>query len=73
MKKILKYYSILASILLFASCSKNDDYTILIPTDADFVALINPKSIAEKGNFQKLDQYKIYQLAENEIKNQMTL
>lgn len=70
MKKILKYYSILASILLFASCSKNDDYTILIPTDADFVALINPKSIAEKGNFQKLDQYKIYQLAENEIKNQ---
>lgn len=70
MKKLFKYYSILIIILLISSCNKNDDYTILIPTDADFVALINPKSIAEKGNFNKLEQYKIYQLAENEIKNQ---
>ena len=70
MKKDFKYYSILFIILLFASCSKKDDYTVLIPTDADFVALINPKSIAEKGNFQKLNQYKFYQLAEGEIKNQ---
>lgn len=70
MKKGFKYYSILFLILLFASCSKNEDYTVLIPTDADFVALINPKSIAEKGNFQKLEQYKIYQLAEGELKNQ---
>lgn len=70
MKKGFKYYSILFIILLFASCSKNEDYTVLIPTDADFVALINPKSIAEKGNFQKLEQYKIYQLAEGELKNQ---
>ncbi|WP_291078119.1 MULTISPECIES: DUF4836 family protein [unclassified Empedobacter] len=70
MKKGFKYYSILFIILLFAGCSKNEDYTVLIPTDADFVALINPKSIAEKGNFQKLEQYKIYQLAEGELKNQ---
>lgn len=70
MKKGFTYYSILFIILFFASCSKNEDYTILIPTDADFVALINPKSIAEKGNFQKLEQYKIYELAESEIKNQ---
>ncbi|WP_353165940.1 DUF4836 family protein [Empedobacter brevis] len=70
MKKSFTYYSILFIILFFASCSKNEDYTILIPTDADFVALINPKSIAEKGNFQKLEQYKIYELAESEIKNQ---
>ncbi len=70
MKKGFKYYSILFLILLLAGCSKNEDYTVLIPTDADFVALINPKSIAEKGNFQKLEQYKIYQLAEGELKNQ---
>ncbi|MGV0925225.1 DUF4836 family protein [Empedobacter tilapiae] len=70
MKKGFKYYSILFLILIFASCSKNEDYTVLIPTDADFVALINPKSIAEKGNFQKLEQYKIYQLAEGELRNQ---
>ncbi|HJD86801.1 MAG TPA: DUF4836 family protein, partial [Empedobacter falsenii] len=70
MKKRFNYYSILFLLLLFASCSKNEDYTVLIPTDADFVALINPKSIAEKGNFNEINQYKFYQLAENEIKNQ---
>ncbi len=70
MKKHFKYYSIFVLILLLASCSKKDDYTILIPTDADFVALINPKSIAEKGNLGQINQYKIYQLAEDEIKNQ---
>ena len=70
MKKHFKYYSIFVLILLLVSCSKKDDYTILIPTDADFVALINPKSIAEKGNLGQINQYKIYQLAEDEIKNQ---
>lgn len=70
MKKIFNYYSILILIFLFSSCSKSEDYTILIPTDADFVALINPKSIAEKGNFKQLEQYKLFQFAENEIKNQ---
>ena len=68
--KSYTYILIASMVLLFTSCSKNEDYTVLIPTDADFVALINPKSIAEKGNFQKLDQYKIYQLVENELKNQ---
>ncbi|WP_313581908.1 DUF4836 family protein [Chishuiella sp.] len=70
MRKIFQYCILLISILLLASCNKNKDYTILIPTDADFVTLINPKAIAEKGNFQKLDQYKFYQLFENEIKDQ---
>ena len=70
MKKHFKYYSIFVLILLLVSCSKKDDYTTLIPTDADFVALINPKSIAEKGNLGQINQYKIYQLAEDEIKNQ---
>lgn len=70
MNKFLKYCFFSVTILFLASCSKTEDYTILIPTDADFVALINPKSIAEKGNFKELEQYKVFQLAESEIKNQ---
>lgn len=70
MDKFLKYSIVSLIILFLASCSKNEDYTILIPTDSDFVALINPKAIAEKGNFKELEQYKVFQLAENEIKNQ---
>lgn len=70
MNKFLKYCFVSVTILFLASCNKNEDYTILIPTDADFVALINPKSIAEKGNFEALEQYKIFQLANTEIKNQ---
>jgi hypothetical protein len=70
MKKLFQYCSIFIVILFLGSCTKKDDYTILIPTDADFVALINPKSIAEKGNFNKIDQYKFYQFASSELKNQ---
>ncbi|WP_313375984.1 DUF4836 family protein [Chishuiella sp.] len=70
MRKLFKYCILLISIFLISSCNQNKDYTILIPTDADFVALINPKAIAEKGNFKQLNQYKFYQLFESEIKNQ---
>ena len=41
------------------SCSKKKDYLEMIPSDTDFVIQINPKSIAEKADFNNIKQYQL--------------
>ena len=46
-------------LLQLISCSKNKDYLEMIPSDTDFVVQINPKSIAEKADFNTIEQYQL--------------
>lgn len=67
MGKILKYIALTLFIFQLLSCSKNKDYVDMIPADAEFVVQINPKTIAEKGNFKALETYQWVNIVQQEI------
>ena len=70
MKKTLYIITLFLAFLQFVSCNNGKSYVEIIPSDADFVVQINPKSIAEKGNFKELEKYQLSQFVTKEIKNQ---
>ncbi|GEM_PF-334971 len=69
-KNYLKITLIFNFILLFFSCNKGIEYEKLIPEDAQIVTIINPKTVAEKGNLTNLDQYQFFQILQNSILNE---
>ncbi|WP_322970779.1 DUF4836 family protein [Faecalibacter sp. LW9] len=70
MKIIVYITCLLLCTLQFISCSKGKNYVEIIPSDADFVIQLNPKTIAEKGNFKELEKYQMAQFLTREVKNQ---
>lgn len=60
MKRFSLFIGLSAMILLFFSCSKNKDYVEYIPDDSTFVLLLNPKSLATKGNLNQLEKYEFF-------------
>lgn len=69
MRKIFNFIGLALFIIQLFSCSKNKDYVEIIPEDVDFVVQINPKTIAEKGNFKNIETYNWANVVVNEIKN----
>lgn len=52
-KKMVSRLSALALLVLMAACSKQSDYTNVIPADASAVASINLKSLADKSGLKE--------------------
>ena len=69
MKKLLNFIVLSFVFLQLFSCSKKKDYIELIPSDTDFVFQLNPKSIATKANFNKIEEYKTFAAALEESEN----
>jgi len=59
MKKILLFALLSLIMLNVISCNKSKDYVEFIPNEADFVLQVNPKKIAEKGEFNSIEQYSV--------------
>lgn len=69
MKRII-FFTLLTTIFLhLVSCSKSKDYVEFIPDNADFVVQVNPKTLAEKGEFNSLEQYTIANNFLNQLDN----
>ncbi|WP_395093565.1 DUF4836 family protein [Vaginella massiliensis] len=60
---------ILQLVLVFnlVGCRKSVEYERLIPTDAQMVTVINPKTIASKGNLAELDRFQFVQFIQNSL------
>lgn len=69
MKKISHIIILFMALFQLIGCSKGKNYVEIIPSDADFVIQINPKSLAEKGNLNELEEYKFAQVISSEIKS----
>lgn len=66
MNKLLnltKLFSLLLIISLFASCSKDDNYVKIIPSDASMVMSFNAKALNEKSNVEDITKTEFYQMA----------
>ena len=69
MKKIL-FFTLLSLIILnIISCNNSKDYVQFIPNEADFVLQVNPKKIAEKGEFNSIEQYSLAKNMITELEN----
>lgn len=69
MRKLLNVIMFTFLLLQLLSCGNKKDYVEMIPADSDFVIQLNPKTIAQKGNFKNISQYNVAELALNEINN----
>ena len=54
MRKLLNVIMFTFLLLQLLSCGNKKDYVEMIPADSDFVIQLNPKTIAQKGNFKNI-------------------